>query len=160
MGWAFFAFITFSKAGWHAHWNYEKKLEEARKATQSEARETSGTTTDVTNADGTVTFVVAPRKAWNKMNEEDADKVRKEILNDMVYDVSKADVDYEMKRKATFLPGTGVYGMANTDFGEALPKLKNFQKGLNHKLTDGVDTVRSKLNKKHSTMERTSKTDV
>eukprot|EP00520_Triparma_pacifica_P012198 CAMPEP_0118651660 /NCGR_PEP_ID=MMETSP0785-20121206/10902_1 /TAXON_ID=91992 /ORGANISM="Bolidomonas pacifica, Strain CCMP 1866" /LENGTH=685 /DNA_ID=CAMNT_0006544123 /DNA_START=9 /DNA_END=2066 /DNA_ORIENTATION=- len=129
--WAFSALITFGKAGWKAHLEWDKKYYE-----DAEKGKLGGTTTQQTQLSP-----LPPRANWNALSKEEIDRLQKEPANKM-YVIEDEEVEEEMKRMAKYNPAGGLFNAAHTEFGEVFPKLKKAQENFERRLENAVDKAR------------------
>ena len=77
------------------------------------------------------------------MTEAEIEALTK-IVDNETYGVSADDVDEEMKRRATFMPGGGLMNLAETEFGEVFPRLKKAQDVFEGRINNVADVITRK----------------
>jgi hypothetical protein len=148
--WSFFAVVTFGRSGWKAHMLMRKAtshepMQPAAPPKEGEPKKRTG--------HHMLNTPLPPRGAWKPVTEEDNIQLTNDVEGDRIFDVDVDDVEAEMKRRNTYMPGSGLYNLAHTELGEVYPKLGKLQDNLDAKLRGGIDTARARLKKKEKSTE-------
>ena len=141
--WSFLALFTFGKSGWKAHKSWMKAVA-AGESTEPDVPATPKRHS--AGEDPLLSPSKPPRTEWAKMTEAEIVALTK-VVDNNTYGVSSDDVDEEMKRRATYMPGDGLLNGAVTEFGEVFPKLKKAQDVFEGRVNEVADKITRKKGK-------------
>jgi len=99
--WSFFSVVTFGRSGWKAHSLLRKATHDRIEHEQGEGGGEDGQKAEDKNLD----TPLPPRGKWNPVTEAEGVALTNAVERDQIYDITPEDVEEELKRRNTYMPG-------------------------------------------------------